>query len=148
MITPTTQSDWSKTVRERMAFVNQRGVPTGPVPLGYKKVRLRGQMWVVVDQETAPLVREAFQLAALKNFTLRQIVTIVSKAGLVSRRGTPLSATALWRILGNPFYLGQIRYSGKVLQGMHEPLITQSEFEKVQQSLSSSRMKQMSLRPS
>ncbi len=129
------QPEWSNTVRRRMAFANRRGVPTGPVPLGYLKVRRDGQTWVDVEETMAPLVREAFRLVALKKHPLRSIVATLNEAGLVSKRGTPLSATALWRILGNPFYYGMIRYAGAELQGAHEPLITKAAFDRAQEHL-------------
>ncbi len=133
------QPEWSNTVRKRMAFANRRGVPTGPVPLGYLKVRRDGQTWVDIEETTAPLVREAFRLAALRKSTLRNVVARLSAMGLVSKRGTPLSATALWRVLTNPFYCGTIRYAGETLQGAHRPLVTQAEFDQVQERLTSRR---------
>lgn len=136
------KSEWSNTVRKRMAYANRRGVPTGPVPLGYLKVWRDGQTWVDVEETTALLVREAFRLAALKKQPLRGIVATLDGAGLVSKRGTPLSATALWRVLTNPFYCGTIRYAGTEMQGVHQPLVTQAEFEKVQERLTARRRNQ------
>lgn len=137
MTYPIPQPEWSNTVRKRMAYANRRGVPTGPVPLGYLKVRRDGQTWVDVDPATAPLVREAFRLAALKKQPLRSIVATLNDAGLVSKRGTPLSATALWRVLTNPFYCGTIRYAGEELEGIHNLLVTRAEFDRVQERLTS-----------
>ena len=139
MTYPIPPSEWSKTVRERMAFVNRRGIPTGPVPLGYQKVRIYGQSWVEVDEETAPLVQEAFRLAALRKPTLRGIIITLDDTGIVSKRGVPLSATALWRILTNPFYFGHIRYANETIEGAYIPLITKAEFEKVQKQLAKRR---------
>lgn len=134
-----TSSEWSDTVRKRMAQANRRGVPTGPVPLGYAKARRNGRTLVETDGETAPLVREAFRLAGLKKASLGSIVLALSARGLVSKRGTPLSATALWRILTNPFYCGIVRYAGETAEGAHEPLVAEAEFRLVQERLTARR---------
>lgn len=118
-----------------MAFVNRRSIPTDPVPLGYQKVRIYGQTRVEFDEEMAPLVREALRLAALKKPTLRGIIITLADTGPVSKRGVPLSATALWRILNNPFYFGQIRYANETIEGAYIPLVTKDEFKKAQKQL-------------
>lgn len=118
-----------------MTQANLQGIPTGPVPLGYKKVRIGGKMRVILDENTALLICEVFHLASEKRTSLRSIVSTISSKGLVSQRGTPLSAMALWRILSNPFYFGQIQYGGKVFEGTHEPIITRAEFNHVQEHL-------------
>jgi site-specific DNA recombinase len=123
-----------------MAAKAGRGEPAGPVPLGYKKVRPRdGGVHVELDEAVAPLVREAFRLAALRANNLRAVVAALSERGLASKRGVPLSATALWRILTNPFYFGRIRYADETLEGVHEPLVTEAEFNRVQERLADRR---------
>ena len=71
------------------------GVPTGPVPLGYRKVHEMGTVRVEIDEAVAPLVREAFRLAALKRNSLRDVLREVTEQGLVSQRGTPLHPSGL-----------------------------------------------------
>lgn len=110
-------------------------MPTGPVPLGYRKVHQIGTVRVEVDEAVAPLVREAFRLAALKRHSLRDVLREVTELGLVSQRGTPLNPSGLWRILTNPFYIGMLVYDGEEIQGAQTPLVTHKDFASVQNSV-------------
>jgi len=112
-----------------------QGVPTGPVPLGYRKVHERGEVKVVIDEPVAPLIREAFRLATLKRNSLRDILNTLTTQGLVSQRETPLHPSGLWRILTNPFYVGIMVYDGEEIQGTHQPLISRQQFDRVHRSL-------------
>ncbi|MGI4791069.1 MAG: recombinase family protein [Janthinobacterium lividum] len=129
---PTT---WGETVKARMRAKALRGVPTGPVPLGYRKVHDMGTVRVEIDEAVAPLVREAFRLAALKRNSLRDVLREVTEQGLVSQRGTPLHPSGLWRILTNPFYIGIMIYGGEEIQGTHQALISCKDFANVQKSV-------------
>lgn len=108
-------------------------------PLGYRKVRKDGIVLIEVDEEVAPLIREAFRLAALKLQPLRKVAGTLTANGLKSQHGTSLSATALWRILTNPFYCGTIRYGDQLIPGTHAPLVGRNEFEKAQAGLAERR---------
>ena len=122
-------------VRAGSAAKARAGIPTGAVPLSYRKVRRNGTVLIEIDEEVAPLVREAFRLAALRRQPLRKIAETLIMNGLKSQRGIPLSATALRRILTNPFYWGIIKYGDELILGSHAPLVGRNEFEKVQSSL-------------
>jgi site-specific DNA recombinase len=52
-----------------------------------------------------------------------------------SRGGRPLSASAIYKLLGNPFYAGLIVWNGQCYPGKHEPVLTLDEFDRVQQRL-------------
>ena len=138
----TEQPTWGQIVKERMRAKAMRGVPTGPVPLGYRKVYERGAVTVAIDETKAPLVREAFRLAALKRNSLRDILAILTEKGLVSQRGTPLHPSGLWNILVNPFYIGMFMYDGNLINGQHCPLISKEIFNGVQAKLTSRRRHQ------
>ena len=122
-------------VKTGMTSKARAGIPTGPVPLGYKKVRDSGHVSVKIDESIAPLVQEAFRLAALKRQSLRKILQQLDGYGLLSRHGKSLSTTAVWRILTNPFYMGEVLYDGQLFQGRYEPLISRTVFAKAQQNL-------------
>ena len=130
---------WGEMVKERMRAKALKGVPTGPVPLGYKKVHDCGEVRVEIDEATAPLVREAFRLAALKRNSLRDVLKTLTEHGMVSQRGTPLHPSGLWRILTNPFYVGIIVYDGEETQGAHPPLVSRNDFAIVHKAMSSKR---------
>ena len=88
-----------------------------------------------IDPAMAPLVREAFELYASGQHSLRSLRLHLKDRGLRNFRNKPLSKTGLEKLLGNPFYCGLIRIkrSGDTYDGIHETLIAPSLFETVQQ---------------
>lgn len=112
-----------------------KGVPTGPVPLGYRKVHHLGEVRVEIDEAVAPFIREAFRLAALKRNSMRDVLKTLTERGLVSQRGTPLHPSGLWRILTNPFYVGTVVYDGEEIQGTHPRLVSRKEFDSTHKTM-------------
>jgi DNA invertase Pin-like site-specific DNA recombinase len=120
-------------VRKGRADRAARGLPNYRPPLGYKLVGKGKRQRVEVDEETAPFVREAFRLAAA-GMPLRKILVNLTARGMRTERGNEMSPTALWKILRNPFYVGDIRDQGKLVQGEHVTLIKREVFISVQHS--------------
>ncbi len=87
------------------------------------------------DPERATLVREAFDLYASGQHSLRTLQAEMAKRGLRNRGRKPLSKRGIETMLANPFYCGliKIRTTGRVYQGAHEPLISVTLFERVQE---------------
>lgn len=106
----------------------------GITPLGYKKAFINGEIVVVPNEEIAPKVVLAFELAA-RGKTFREILPILKAQGLVSSRGNDLSLSSLHNMLTNPFYIGLIRTSQETYEGEHGPIISKSLFKRVQKRL-------------
>lgn len=127
--------DMSRLVKRGMRRLEERGGFAHMAPLGYRNARDREKGAVIeVDPKTAPLVREAFELAAAGK-SIREILGIMTAKGLRSRRGRPLGPSALLGILTNPFYLGRIRSSGSSLPASHGPIAEPCLFEAAQAGL-------------
>lgn len=103
------------------------GVHPGRAPLGYKNVG-KG---IEIDPETAPLVREAFKRAAIPGMSLRMVLREMTARGLRSRNGKPLSISAIWYVLRNPFYVGKVCWRGILIPGSHDWLISCELFDGV-----------------
>jgi DNA invertase Pin-like site-specific DNA recombinase len=103
-----------------------------PAPVGYLDVG-QGKP-KEPDAIKAPLVRRAFQLYATGSWTLEPLCEEMYRSGLRNRRGGAVSLNGLSTILNNPFYIGLIRLmsTGETFQGIHEPLIGKSLFDRVQ----------------
>jgi site-specific DNA recombinase len=118
-------------------------------PLGYLNVRDfvdgREIRTVALDPERAPLIKTAFELYGTGNYTLRELSQFLEERGLRSR-GTrkapskPLGPNRIQSVLRNDYYIGVVRYCGKVYSGRHEPLISVSAFERVQTVLDTRRV--------
>ena len=124
-----------------MAEKAKNGDLPGCAPIGYLNARRDGEVYVEVNPETAPLVQEAFAIAAEGSFSVRKMLTILTTKGLVSRNRKSLGASSLHAMLTNPFYIGKLRYGSEVLEGRHEPLVNQNIFDRVQNNLANRRKK-------
>ena len=62
----------------------------------------------------------------------------LSRRGLTSG-GVPYSRGALYELLKNRLYLGEIPYRGEVYRGQHEAIVERSLWERVQQHLARGR---------
>jgi site-specific DNA recombinase len=133
--------------RTMIQKVEVGGTP-GRAPIGYvnKTVEIDGRPVrdVVLDPVRAPLIKEAFYLYGSGEFTLIELAALLEERGLRSRatRKAPEQAVGvnrLQQLLRNPYYIGDVRYSGKVYKGRHQPMIDQATFQDVQDQLDAKR---------
>jgi site-specific DNA recombinase len=101
-------------------------------PIGYQD-NGRGQP-KTIDQIKGPLIRQAFDLYATREHSLRSLEKEMARRGLKNQNGKPLSLHGIETILRNPFYCGtiEIKRTGLTYKGIHEPLITARTFVLVQ----------------
>ena len=128
-------------IRDKVAASKRKGIWMGGVlPLGYD-VRERR---LVVNQKEAETVRGIFnrylelgRVRLLRDDLCRR--EIVSKARLSrsgdARGGREFSRGALFHLLANPIYLGEIRHKRERYPGQHEAIVSRELWERVQQRL-------------
>jgi site-specific DNA recombinase len=89
----------------------------------------------IPDPEKAPLIQEMFELYRTGNHGIRSLHAEMSTRGLRNHSGGVLSRHGIETILSNPFYTGMIRIkvTGDTFDGIHEPLISTSLFQRVQE---------------
>jgi site-specific DNA recombinase len=116
----------------------------GPAPIGYRNDELllpgRKVRIVTVDQARADLVRDAFGLYATGNLTLSTLTDILDVKGLRWRATPkkperPMSRASVYNMLRDDFYIGTVTFKGQKRPGIHEALIEETLFERVQQVL-------------
>ena len=132
-------------IRDKIAASKAKGMwMGGNVPLGYD---VRERKLIVNDTE-APTVRIIFQgYEALGSVRLlgRELdrLGVVSKrregAGGVLAGGNQFSRGALYTLLQNPIYRGQIGHQGKVYPGQHKAIIDAELWQLVQARLAGNR---------
>lgn len=91
----------------------------------------------IVNEKTYPIVEFLFQTYhSGKDMTAT--AREANKRGYLTRRGNPFDRRAIYRILTNRFYVGEVVWNGITFHGSHEirPSIT-SIFEDVQKRISS-----------
>jgi site-specific DNA recombinase len=110
----------------------KQGLYPFKAPIGY--LDNGGGEAKTLDPVRAPYIKTAFELYASGRHSQRSLQVELARLGLQSREGRPVSLTGLESVLRNPFYCGiiLIQRSGAVYQGIHEPLIPVSLFERVQ----------------
>jgi site-specific DNA recombinase len=128
-------------IRDKIATSKQKGMwMGGTVPLGYD-VRDRR---LVVNPKEAVTVRLIFQLyielrsvrKVRDELDCRSIVSKqrVSKTGARSG-GARFGRGALYQMLANPIYVGEIQHKRISHPGQHEPIIARSMWQRVQEML-------------
>lgn len=128
-----------KLASEAMRGKALSGDMPGCAPVGYLNVRDGERRLIALDPVQAPLIREAFELAAEGSLSLRNILAVVTEKGLVSRNGRPMGVSGLWNVLTNPFYTGKIIYKGEILPGNHLPIIGIELFRAAQNKINERR---------
>lgn len=95
------------------------------------------------DPVSAPLVRRAFELYGSGTHSIRTLTNEMRKQGLRTCTGRSLHKSNIENMLGNPFYCGIIRVkrSGDTFKGAHEPIISTTLFERVQDIKSGKKVK-------
>ncbi len=111
----------------------KQGLYPHMAPLGY--LNQGGGKPKTPDPARAPLIVEAFTLYGTGNYSIRSLCVEMDKRGLRSRAGRALSRTSMDQTLSNPFYCGiiRVRRTGERFKGVHQPLLTASLFQRVQE---------------
>lgn len=134
----------SQEVKRGMKERASRGLPVAPPPIGYDS-----KSGNYIPNSDAALIREIYN-DFLNGLGLRAIAVKYGNLGMRTKRGNPPDNRCIEYILRNPVYTGKIRWSldGRaastrhydspnimIVDGHHEPIITQDIFDKVQNKL-------------
>ncbi len=121
-----------------MRRAKKEGRYMGNAPLGYiNKITEAGKKYIGLREDEAPILKWAFEELASGRFNTEQIWKLAQKKGL--NRG---SKNNFWVAIRNPLYCGKIFIpkfkdeESSVVQGQHEPLISEALFYEVQDVLS------------
>ena len=129
-------SDYIRNLREetKKGFYGRlkQGLLPMPAPLGYRNIGSGKPK--ELDPQTAPLVRQVFELYGSGRFSFPQMLTETERLGLRGRSGKAITKNGLSKLLNNPFYMGLIRITktGESFSGCHESMISKALFDRVQ----------------
>ncbi len=104
-------------------------------PLGYKMKKGKLEK----DPARAPFIPLAFELYATDNYSLASLRDELHNRGLRTKEGNKVSVPTLHNILKNDLFIGVIHRQGETRRGVHEPLVDQALFLKVQALLAARR---------
>jgi len=129
-------------IRDKIAASKQKGMWMGGTPpLGYD---LRDRR-LVVNKAEAEMVRLIFKLY-LELKTLRRVREELDRKSIISKQwvsrgnlkhgGYRFGRGALYHLLANPIYVGEIRHKNVTYPGQHEAIIERATWRQVQEMLS------------
>ena len=135
--------DLSKNVKRGLRAKVEKGWLPGVAPLGYLNNKNRPEEGkdIVRDPKRFPLLQKMWEMMLAGDYSFSQIVDIANKdwnfemRRFKRRGGGPLLKSRLYKIFTDPFYSGIIRYNGELHPGKHERMVTQEEFNRVQNIL-------------
>ena len=102
----------------------------GPLILGYKLEDHK----VVVDEESAKLVKEIFDMYVHSDITVREIVKKLNASGH-RIRGKEFKYSTIQGLLSNRKYVGEFRYKGQIHLNCYPAIISDGLFEVAQRKL-------------
>lgn len=108
----------------------------GKVPYGYTNIKDKP----VIITEEAEIVKLIYNLSE-QNFGIRKISEYLRKNNILTATNTNFSDGKIFNILTNPFYTGKILYQGELHSGVHEPIITQEQYDIVNTKYNNKRYK-------
>lgn len=99
----------------------------GQPPTGYDYID--GEL--VINEYEAMQVRKVFQMY-LEGYGVNTIAGTMYDEGYKRKGGTWLHASAVRNVIKNEVYTGKVKFSKKLYDGRHEPIIDEETFKKVQ----------------
>jgi len=127
-------SSLSSRVRYRFQVHREQGHWLHMAPIGYKNVRQDGVKTIIPDV-AAPLVKQAFEMMATAGHSSDYVRTIVTAAGLRSKKGHKLTRQTFSFMLKSPVYCGLIAHKGQVYKGSFTALVSEDLWQSVQDTL-------------
>lgn len=116
-----------------------KGVFPGRAPVGYRNTLEKPQG--LKDIEPHPvyftLMRKIFELALTNDYSILDLCYRAKELGIRMQNGKPLSRTRMYETLRSPFYTGRFIYRGLLHQGIHTPMISDAEFDLLQDFVAS-----------
>ncbi len=125
-------------IRDKIAASKQKGMWMGGlVPLGYDVIERR----LEINQLEAETVREIFR-RYLELGSVRLLMEHLNHRGVRSKvriakngkpsGGNPFFRGALYSLLSNPIYIGEIRHKGVSHPGLHQPIVERELWDATQ----------------
>jgi DNA invertase Pin-like site-specific DNA recombinase len=135
-------------IRDKVAASKRKGIwMGGSVPIGYD-VRERKLLVNASEAKTVQHIFERYlELGGVrllkKDLDSRGVVSATKVSRKGNTRGSkPFSRGALYNLLSNPIYVGEIRHRNERHPGQHEAIVGRELWERVQQQLRSRAVRQ------
>ncbi len=129
----------SKRTKDGIHGSQLKGKCTNKAPRGYQNHRVsKHETYVVVDEKVAPLITKIYN----------EVAKGVETPNRIRKRLCPhIAESSFFDLLRNPFYIGKIKVSAykdeheKIVDGLHEAIVNEDVFYRVQEVLDGKRKK-------
>lgn len=122
-------------IRDKMAASKKKGMwMNGVAPIGY----LNSDRTLDIDEENAKKIRLIFD-KYLELRSVHSLKTYLEEKNITTKTGKRFSKGHLYHMLSNQTYIGKIEHKENVYEGLHESIIEEEVFLKVQKLLSENR---------
>ena len=131
---------YSDSLSEKMRDRTRQSASAGRfpwrAPIGYLNIGGKDGSNIRPDEKRAPLIRKSFELMATSQYKKSEVLKIVIKEGLRTTTGKHLTKQTLQAILRNQLYAGWVTLPSdpdfEPVRGLHEAIVTQEVFDRVQ----------------
>ena len=133
--------DLSKNTKRGLKAKAERGWYPAQPPLGYlhNPLKRKGEKEMMKDPARFEMTRKIFDWMLSGTYLPSQVIDKATKElGLTNRFNRSVGRATIYQILRNPFYYGYYEYpknSGNWIKGNHEPMISKTEFDRIQKLL-------------
>ena len=126
-------NDISRKTKMGMTEKAEQGVYPSSAPIGYLNNKLTHK--IEIDSSAAPVIKTVFSRMATGNFSLQMLADELYSEGFRSKKGNRIYKSTLSHILKNPIYFGSFFWDRRLYQGIHEPLVTKTIYDRVSEVL-------------
>lgn len=128
--------DLSTNVKRGMRSKVEQGIYPASAPIGYlNEGKHRGNKKIIPDPRYFQKIQALWNLLITENYQLADLYRIMEKKYRLDKNGNILAPSTFYNLFRNPFYCGLFKWDGKLHIGTHQAMITQSEFENIQNFL-------------
>lgn len=116
----------------------EMGIAPILAPAGYinDKTKNQGERDILPHPKYFPLMRKIFSMALTGRYSVAELLRKANEMEIRTNRNNQLiSRTQIYRILKDPFYTGRFLYRGMLHQGSHTPMVSDMEFDSIQEVL-------------
>ncbi len=127
----------SSNTRRGMQSKAEKGNKPGVPPVGYLNDRL--EKIIIADPDRFTAMRMLWDKMLTGTYSMAQLVTIADKELHLTTPvrgrtgGKPIAYSSICALFKNKFYTGKLVFKGAEYDGNHPAMITEEEFERVQQ---------------
>lgn len=127
----------SSNTKRGMQSKVEKGHKPGVPPVGYLNDRL--EKIIIADPDRFNAMRMLWDKMLTGTYSMAQLVSIADKELHLTTPvrgktgGGPIAYSSICALFKNPFYTGKLMFNGVEYDGKHPPMITEEEFERVQQ---------------